>query len=115
SARRRRRRWRAAAGLRPAVDHGPRVVSPALAKKERTRMFAHRSLSRRRLVGGLAAAGGAVLLAACGTPTRPTELPKPAAPAPAPTTAPAAATSAPAAAPAAPTTAAAAGAAATSA
>jgi multiple sugar transport system substrate-binding protein len=55
-------------------------------------------LTRRRLLGGLAATGAAALLAACGTPTRPTEVPKPAA-AP-PTTAPApAATSAPAAKP----------------
>jgi multiple sugar transport system substrate-binding protein len=45
------------------------------------------STSRRRFLGGLAAFGGAALLAACGTPSRPTEVPKPAAP---PTTAPAA-------------------------
>jgi multiple sugar transport system substrate-binding protein len=39
------------------------------------------STSRRRFLGGLAAFGGAALLAACGTPTRPTEVPKAAEPA----------------------------------
>jgi multiple sugar transport system substrate-binding protein len=49
-----------------------------------------RLVSRRRLFAGAAAFGGAALLAACGTPTRPTEVPKPSAP-PTNTPAPAAA------------------------
>ena len=51
-------------------------------------MIRKTTLTRRGLLGALAGIGGVALLAACGTPTRPTEVPKPA---PAPTTAPAAA------------------------
>lgn len=56
-------------------------------------MNRHVALTRRGLLGAVAGLGGAALLAACGTPTRPTEVPKPAAP---PTTAPAAAAPKPA-------------------
>jgi len=41
-------------------------------------MNRHVSLTRRELLGALAGLGGAALLAACGTPSRPTEVPKPA-------------------------------------